>query len=517
MKSPSPDPGADTDAAAAAAAAAAAEAAGTPSWWTASLVLLAVAMGVYLFAPTEADPDLWGHVRFGLDLLDTGHIVRPDIYSYMSGDVPWINHEWLSEAMMAMAFRTAGASGLIAIKLAVGLSVAALLVWHLRRAGVSLLAAFLITAYGVAVILPGFRSLRPQVFTYLAFLSVLLIVERADRGQRRALWLAPPLLAVWANLHGGFVAGLGVLLWAAIRRAGFIPVALAVMATLLNPYGVGLWTFLARTLGPRPDIAEWQMIAFGTTEGVAYLAVLAFGLIAVAGLVRLRQWPALVLFVGGAALPFVARRHLPLFVLITVVLCAPHTASAIGAFVRRRWPASERPVSSDRFRPVVAVMLTLQAIVLLMIAAPHLTRIRVSPADYPIAAVARIVGSGVAAHVAVDFDWGEYVIWHAGPRVKVSVDGRRETVYSDAAYEENRRLTAGVEGWDRLLVQQPTDLALVSVRTGAFDRLVQRADWHLLMRDETSALFGRADAAITQAVRATPIPAIDPRHATAFP
>jgi hypothetical protein len=30
------------------------------------------------------------------------------------------------------------------------------------------------------------------------------------------------------------------------------------------------------------------------------------------------------------------------------------------------------------------------------------------------------------------FDWGEYAIWHFGPDIKVSLDGRRETVYSDA-------------------------------------------------------------------------------------
>ena len=32
--------------------------------------------------------------------------------------------------------------------------------------------------------------------------------------------------------------------------------------------------------------------------------------------------------------------------------------------------------------------------------------------------------------MTVDFDWGEYVIWHLGPQVRVSVDGRRETVYA---------------------------------------------------------------------------------------
>jgi hypothetical protein len=519
-----------------------------PGWWTAALVLLAVAIGIYLFAPTEADPDLWGHVRFGLDTLDTGRIVRPDIYAYTSGDVPWINHEWLSEAIMAIAYRFAGAPGLIAIKLALGLTLAALLVRHLRRVG--LLPAFLITAYAIAVMLPGFRSLRPQAFTYLLFLGVLLLIHRADRGQPRTLWLAPPLFAIWVNLHGGFVAGLGVLAASALfrrqhRRAGaggrdgggsarqfgagrdrWLPVVAAALATLLNPYGVGLWTFLARTLGPRPDIAEWQAVSLTTMEGAAYLAVLAFGAIGVAALVRSRQWLAVILFAGGATLPFLARRHLPLFVLMTIVVCAEHSAAAIAAFVRRRaqGDVSSSPTSSpasspapDRFRPIVATMLVIQAVVLLAIAVPRLVRISVTAADYPIAATAWLARSGVAAHLAVDFDWGEYVIWHVGPRVQVSVDGRRETVYSDAVYELNQRFIAGVDGWDRLLTERPSDLVLVGLHTGACDRLMQRADWTLLLRDETSALFGRPDSPSTRALRATPIPAIEPDRAVAFP
>ena len=29
------------------------------------------------------------------------------------------------------------------------------------------------------------------------------------------------------------------------------------------------------------------------------------------------------------------------------------------------------------------------------------------------------------------FDWGQYAIWHFSPAIQVSMDGRRETVYSD--------------------------------------------------------------------------------------
>jgi len=104
-----------------------------------------------------------------------------------------------------------------------------------------------------------------------------------------------------------------------------------------------------------------------------------------------------------------------------------------------------------------------QAIVLLAIAVPRLLEVRVTPADYPIAATAWLARSGVAAHLAVDFDWGEYVIWHVGPRVQVSVDGRRETVYSDAVHALNQRFIAGADGWDRLLTERPSDLVLVGL------------------------------------------------------
>src|SRR4029077_19412605 len=66
---------------------------------------------------------------------------------------------------------------------------------------------------------PGW-SVRPQLFTYVCFAALILLLQRAfpdaaDPSSRprsqRALWLVPPLFAVWVNAHGGFVAGLAVL------------------------------------------------------------------------------------------------------------------------------------------------------------------------------------------------------------------------------------------------------------------------------------------------------------------
>src|SRR5437867_2118764 len=66
---------------------------------------------------TSTDPDLWGHVRFGLDMLRDERIPHADVYSFTS-DRAWINHEWLAEVVMAGAFRLGGDPALILMKLA---------------------------------------------------------------------------------------------------------------------------------------------------------------------------------------------------------------------------------------------------------------------------------------------------------------------------------------------------------------------------------------------------------------
>ena len=84
---------------------------------------------------------------------------------------------------------------------------------------------------------------------------------------------------------------------------------------------------------------------------------------------------------------------------------------------------------------------------------PQIGCIRVEPYyfAFPARAVAFFRHSGVRGNMAVPFDWGEYVIWHLGPDVKVSIDGRRETIYSDEAYRQSRDFERGSGVWDALL------------------------------------------------------------------
>ena len=93
-----------------------------------ALLLLAV---VFLISGTTGDPDLWGHVRFGQDMLNERAILLPDTYSF-TADRAWINHEWLAELLMAVAFDRFGSAGLNLLRIATVACVLAL-VWFASR------------------------------------------------------------------------------------------------------------------------------------------------------------------------------------------------------------------------------------------------------------------------------------------------------------------------------------------------------------------------------------------------
>jgi hypothetical protein len=58
-------------------------------------------------------------------------------------------------------------------------------------------------------------------------------------------------------------------------------------------------------------------------------------------------------------------------------------------------------------------------------------------------AVEALAATTGPARLVTFFDWGQYAIWHLGPRIRVSMDGRRETVYSDARLAEHDAVVQG--------------------------------------------------------------------------
>jgi hypothetical protein len=351
------------------------------------------------------------------------------------------------------------------------------------------------------------------------------MVRRLLHGETSWAWTLPPLFALWANLHPGFLAGIGVLaIWSLTelgtrwlsRRTGETPnrpstrmiltvLAASALATILNPFGPDLWSFLYRTATvPRPDITEWQPLTLMTRYGLAYAAYVAGAVWGVLCSRRERPPALLAVLIAMIVLPLIAIRHTPLAALGLAVLAGEHLHDAWERAGAGR--SAGRLGDPRRIQVTSAVLLLAGAGLLLTLSVPQFSCIRLEPAiggSYPARVIGLIKETGVRGNLAIHFDWGEYAIYHLGPSVKVSVDGRRETAYPRAAYIENQNFMRGLGDWDALLRNHDTHLALVKSGSPTFNLMKLKPGWHLIYEDPLAGLFGRDGLSATEAIART--------------
>jgi hypothetical protein len=453
---------------------------------------------------TRADPDLWGHVRFGEDIIDSTTIRLPDTYSFTS-DKLWINHEWLTEIIMASAYRTAGDAGLVLLKLTIiALSLAC--VWRIVIGdGAGLRPAAIVTTLALGGILPRAQQVRPQLFSVLCFSVLVLLLRRAEK-RPAALWLAPPLFAFWANVHGGWLVGCGTLvLWCGARTwtirtegAGYgrslvilwSACTASLAATLINPYGPGLWLFLSQTVGlSRRFIAEWGPVTGGlTTFGVWSLFALLV-IVALTRADRVSRLHAIVVPVFWGVAAFKVSRLDTFFALSTVGLLAPDLIRVFHQRARVEAP----PQPSLRAQAVMGVL----AVVTLAVTVPQLKNnllcidVHASSTMPESEAMEFVRNRQLTGRMVTFFDWGEYAIWHKPGDLRVSMDGRRETVYSERNVDLHLDMYLGKEKGLAYLDSLHADYVWVPKELPLASSLMKSPMWTPAYRGGRSIIFAR--------------------------
>lgn len=480
-------------------------------------IVMLVAL-VTLAVRTESDPDLWGHVKYGELITTSGSIPSVDPYSFTS-DQAWVNHEWLSEVAMFAAYRAAGAPGLIALRL----GLLATLLWVVARAVRGTRAVPVVHDLALAVVVLGMyaqtATVRPQLFSVVLFAVLLALLEAGRR--RPQWWLAVPILfTAWVNLHGGWLVGAGILaIWATAEtilglRAGRVawrPVTVLIaslVATLANPYGPAMLTFLRDTVGvTRTDIQDWQpLYVLGPAHLAHWSFVAAFLLFVALKSPRplgLHQW-LIALVLAGMSLKM--SRLLVFFAVGTVLLLAPQL-NALAATRKRTTPA---PVP-------LGLTLACWAIAIAAVGwtAPIVSRrlrcIEMTGAHVPEPDVVSIVETErLGGRMVTWFDWGQYAIWHLYPAIRVSYDGRRETVYGKRVRDLQLQLYEATPQGRSYLASLDADLAWLPSHLPVLD-VLRQAGWSERFRGPISVLLARAPS------RAPPVTPRATRAPRCFP
>ena len=463
--------------------------------------------------------DLAYGIRAGALVLDGAGIPRVDTFTFTAAGLPWVDQQWLAQVIFAAAFRAGGWPTLATLWVVIVASIQALL-WRASRSmgadarstGVALLLGFVVAAQGI--------GLRAQVLGLLCLAGLLALVADRRRHPGR-LWLAVPLMAVWANLHGSFPIGLVLLGLAAVedvaaRRRARIPIAVviaAVLATLANPFGFDAWRYVA-AIGTEPTIArfvvEWRHTSPFDLAGAAFYASVA----AVVALVAVRSprpgrpplttlaWLAGLAFLGAWAVRAIAWWGVgaaPVAAALLAGVLAWRAGSESGGNLRVTGPEPGRRAGPGRAGIAFVAALAILAVAVQPAwrPSPDGGGIGSRLVDAP-AGIARAVDEATAAHPAARVfnaqRWGSWLEL-ATPGALVFADSRVELIPA-SVWSDYILVSEGDARWREILDSWQVDVVVVALADQpALASLVQGdAGWRASYQD--------ADGLV--AVRSTP-------------
>ncbi len=367
-----------------------------PRWALSPRGFLAVALLCTLFVLATHVPlrstDLWSHVAYGQWILQHQRLPAEDPFLPQYAGMPVVDTAWGSQVLLAAAYRLGREEGLSLVYAATLLAAFAffLRAAHLLTGSLGAGIASLLLAVGVGW--SRLLTIRPENFGLLAFAALLWMLARNEQAPRdkaepekdaypdvaRWMWPAVPgLMVLWANLHGSFVCGLVLLgaytlgaLVAACRQHGarrclrdgrfhrwLLLSELALAATVVNPYGIGLLVHTLQFAGnPNlKDIIEWHPLVLASSPGPEFV----FSLLV---LLVWWRWSRRPLHPGHIAawaifalLTALTMRMVIWYALVFAYASAPHLLWLYQAWRKQRdaeaseAPASQEPVSPWRW------------------------------------------------------------------------------------------------------------------------------------------------------------------------
>lgn len=514
-----------------------------PPWYrlgSADLLFAALAVIIFNGARTTMldDPGLGWHLRNIDAMAAQGGWLTHDPFSGPRHGQPWLTNQWLGELPLWLGERWAGLEGIAAVTALTLAFLLRCLYRMLLRDGVP---------WPVAIVWTGLAGLgtsfswvaRPNVFTMLFVLvtaRACVLLHEGRLSRPAALWLLP-LFAVWANCHGGFVAGLAMLGAAfaveavsavsgtfstcpdrstletcstglgsapaagglARARALYLGVLLAgaFLATLVNPYGARLYPWVLKLLSDSYFMnlnAEWASPNF---HGAGLFRFELILLLLPVLLVASRYRPnavEVVLCVIWLHLALNGFRYVPLFVLVAVPMlgrCTRQLPWLEGLVARAESGSPFVPrtgLAPWGWSVIVAVACLVAARGLEGRYAHH------DPHYVPTAALDRLIAlndeHGAGTVIFHGFNWGGYLTWKGWPRLRTWIDDRNE-VQGREHCEEFFRVQEGAPGWLEVLDRARVELVCIPPHEGLAERLAEANTWREVYRDAHAVIFQR--------------------------
>ncbi len=448
------------------------------------------------------DPDIWWHLRTGQWIVEHGAVPTTDPFSSYGMGKPWIAYSWLYEVLVYGLYSARGLTGMLLYRVVLSVAVVAAIHRLVAKREPRFVVATNLVLLAVLGILP-LLNVRPWLFTILFFtLTLDAVLDLREGRNTKAVWLLPPMYALWANLHIQFIYGLFLLSLATaesmidvlFRRAAvennastipsrrlLIVTASCAVATLATPYHLHLYRTILdiiRQTGQFQYVTELLSLSFRSPWDWFVLAATLGAAFSLGWRREVRPFP-LLLLAAGAFLSFRARRDVWFVVIAAVAFIATsHSTKAVAdrfALTKRR------------------VLLVAAGVVAVLVGVGWIRNISERHLEsalaekYPVAAAAVVEQRGYPGPLYNHFNWGGYLIWRL-PNLPVAMDGRGN-LQGDERIERALATWAGERTWPSDPELAAARLVIAQVQYALVSLLRHDPRFELVYEDEVAVIF----------------------------
>ncbi|NNE24887.1 MAG: hypothetical protein HKN11_19990 [Rhizobiales bacterium] len=438
------------------------------------------------------DGDTFWHVATGRWIVENMAVPRTDVFSHTYTGEVWLAKEWLSQLLLYLAYMAGGWKAVNVFALLVVSICVSILSW------ICLTSFRLSVAVGVIFLATIFASVhylaRPHLLAYpIMMIWVAGVVFAADKQRLPSYWLVP-LMALWANMHGGFTLGLALAGLMSLETLMGVPraelrpqiirhgmfLALATLAALITPFGIQSILITPKIMGlgeVLDHVGEWKSPDFHLYE---FHLVVLMGLLglALSGGLKLKPMRTVAIILISY-LMFKHVRTLPVFALLMPILLARPVTEQFS------WLGFRHQLNDDADDPILQLCQRYSRLLPAIAAAIFGAGLFVAattdlpPGDEgkgkPISSVAFAKANGLTGNVYNDYDLGGYLIFSGIPTF---IDGRAE-LYGREFFNAYYSAAWQLKGGDlfKLLDDHDIDWTLLRPNSGGAVALTQSPDW----------------------------------------
>jgi hypothetical protein len=394
-----------------------------------------------LFSRPPLDADLWWHLRAGQTMWAQKNILLTDPFSYTRLGAPWVNAFWLSEICLYLFYRLGGY-----LALATFVSLTGAVTFHFiyyRLPGNHIINSFIIIL--AALTAAPIWGPRPQIISFILIALLDRWLSKDEDLKPRPGWILIPLFALWANLHGGWIWGVLLLLaqiagliaeliinqskdqkiisWQRVKNlTGWL--FLSILAVGINPNGLAIWKLPFQQINASMQIQEWLSPDFHRID-FHPLLWMTFLLIAFAPFTtKPLSWSRLFKVLGFAYLTFVAQRNIALFAIVAAPLLADGANGVFQFFSNGKRTTNNKPLNHRITSVLNFILVTTLSFVSIGYLFSSSQPLQVDQ-HYPVKAISWIQSNRPAGRLFNSYNWGGYILWKL-PEYPVFIDGRAD-------------------------------------------------------------------------------------------